>query len=85
MQRKHLHIHNIYWEAVRGDVTKTLNWLKNLLNKNSDGQHLVISDFNLHHPTWGGVKIEGDRETEQLLIIMNKRQLSLLLSQDSIT
>ena len=45
----------------------------------------MVGDFNLHHPTWGGVKIEGNREAEQLLIIMNERQLSLLLSQGFIT
>ena len=31
------------------------------------------------------MEIEGDRETEQLLTIMNERQLSLLLPQGSIT
>ena len=31
------------------------------------------------------MEIEGDRETEQLLTIINERQLSLLLSQGSIT
>ena len=44
-----------------------------------------MGDFNLHHPTWGGVEIEGDREAEQLLTIMDERQLSLLLPQGSIT
>ena len=70
---------------MRGDVTETLNWLNNLLNEDLNGQHLMVSDFNLHHPTWGGVKIERDREMKQLLIIMNERQLSLLLPQGSIT
>ena len=46
---------------------------------------MVVEDFNLHHPVWGGLEIEGDREAEQLLIIIDERQLSLLLPQDFIT
>ena len=84
-QRKCLHIYNIYQEAIRGDVTETLKQLNNLFEKDSDGQHVVVEDFNLHHPAWGGLGIEGDREAEQLLIIIDERQLSLLLPQGSIT
>ena len=49
-QRKCLHIHNIYQEAIRGDVTETLKQLNNLFEEDSDGQHVVVEDFNLHHP-----------------------------------
>ncbi len=84
-QRKCLHIHNIYREAIRGDVTETLERLNNLFEEDSDGQHVVVGDFNLHHPAWGGLGIEGDREAEQLLTIIDERQLSLLLPQGSIT
>ena len=46
---------------------------------------MVVEDFNLHHPVWGGLEIEGDREAEQLLTIIDERQLSLLLLQGFIT
>ena len=46
---------------------------------------MVVEDFNLHHPVWGGLEIEGDREAEQLLIIIDERQLFLLLPQGFIT
>ena len=49
-QRKCLHIHNIYQEAIRGDVTKTLKQLNNLFEEDSDRQYVVVEDFNLHHP-----------------------------------
>ena len=84
-QKKRLHIHNIYREAIRGDVTETLDRLNSLLEEDPDGQHMVVGDFNLHHPVWGGLEIEGDREAEQLLTIIDERQLSLLLPQGSIT
>ena len=45
----------------------------------------MVGDFNLHHPVWGGLEIEGDREAEQLLTIIDERQLSLLLPQGFIT
>ncbi|KAA6411453.1 MAG: hypothetical protein FRX48_04733 [Lasallia pustulata] len=84
-QKKRLHIHNIYREAIRGDITETLDQLNSLFNEDPEGQHLVVGDFNLHHPTWGRVEIEGDREAEQLLTIIDERQLTLLLPQGSVT
>lgn len=72
-QRKRLHIHNIYWEAIRGDITETLDQLNSLFEEDPDGQHVVVGDFNLHHFVWEGIKIEGDREAEQLLTIINER------------
>ena len=45
----------------------------------------MVRDFNLHHPAWRGLGIEGDREAEQLLTIIDEKQLSLLLPQDFIT
>lgn len=84
-ERKRLHIHNIYREAIRGDITESLDLLNSLLEEDPAGQHLVVGDLNLHHPTWGGLDVEGDREAEQLLTIMDEQQLSLLLPQGSIT
>ena len=81
---KCLHIHNIYREAVQGNITELLNLLNSLLKKDLEGQHLMIEDLNLHHPTWGGLNIKKDRKAEQLLTVMNERQLSLLLPQESI-
>lgn len=48
-QRKRLHIHNIYWEAITGDITETLDQLNSLFEEDPDGQHVVVGDFNLHH------------------------------------
>lgn len=56
-----------------------------MFEEDPDGQHMVVGDFNLHHPVWGGLEIEGDREAEQLLTIIDEGQLSLLLPQGSIS
>lgn len=84
-ERKRLHIHNIYREAIRGDVTESLDLLNSLLEEGREGQHLVVGDLNLHHPTWGGLDVEGGREAEQLLTVRDEQRLSLLLPQGSIT
>ena len=84
-ERKRLHIHNIYREAIQGDTTAALDLLNSVLEEDPEGQHLVVGDLNLHHPAWGGLDVEGDREAEQLLTIMDEQQLALLLPQGSIT
>lgn len=84
-ERQRLHIHNIYREALWGDITKSLDLLNHLIDEDPEGQHLVVGDFNLHHSTWGGLEVEGDREAKQLLTVMDERQLSLLLPQGSVT
>lgn len=83
-QPKRLCIHNVYREAVRGDTTATLKQLNSLL-ENDHWQHLIVGDFNLHHPTWGGLGVEEDPQAEQLAQMMDEHQLSLLLPQGSIT
>ncbi len=82
-QTKKLYIHNIYREALRGDITETLDHLNSLINP--DEQHLIVGDFNLHHPAWGGLAVKEDQQAEQLLTIMNEQQLSLLLPQGTVT
>ena len=66
-------------------MTEPLDLLNSLLEEDPEGQHLVVGDLNLHHPTWGGLNVKKDREAEQLLTIMDEQQLSLLLAQESIT
>ena len=80
-ESKCLHIHNIYHEAIQEDITELFNLLNSLLKKNSERQHLMIKNLNLHHSTWSDLNIKKDKETEQLLIVMNKKQLSFLLFQ----
>lgn len=82
-QSRCIHIHNLYREATRGNITAILDQLNGVLDE--EEQHLVVGDFNLHHPTWGGIGVEGDPQAEQLLQLMDERQLSLLLPQGSIT
>ena len=48
---KCLYIYNIYCEAVWKNITESLNLLNSILKKNSEKQHLMIENFNLHHST----------------------------------
>lgn len=51
-----------------------------------DGKHVVIGDFNLHHPAWGGIYITvTDRNSEDLLSIVEEYGLQLLLQKSTVT
>lgn len=69
-QSRCIHIHNLYREATRGNITAILDQLNGVLDE--EEQHLVVGDFNLHHPTWGGIGVEGDPQAEQLLQLMDE-------------
>src|SRR2546430_1757712 len=53
-----LHIHTVYSESPGALNTELrdspIYSLRQLLDK--PGEHLVLGDFNLHHPLWGGVR-----------------------------
>jgi hypothetical protein len=51
-----VHIHNVYYpvEGQDGNQPSTLPDLRKVLASNPEGEHLLIGDFNLHHPMWGG-------------------------------
>jgi hypothetical protein len=39
---------------------------------------MIIGDFNLHHPSWGGAGIRGDAEAEDLLEIMDSHDMEIV-------
>ena len=51
-----MHIYNVYSAGLGG--LRIVNWelpiyyLLQLLNE--PGEYIVVGDFNLHHPIWGG-------------------------------
>jgi hypothetical protein len=50
------------------------------------GQHLIVGDFNLHHPLWGGPNVTQAHDAADLLLSgMVENQLELLLLLGTIT
>ena len=49
------------------------------------GEYVVLGDFNLHHPIWGGVHIPTtDRNLEDLLSVVEENSFQLLLKKGTI-
>jgi hypothetical protein len=50
------------------------------------GRHLVIGDFNLHHPLWGGPGVSWSHAgAEQVVYYIQTGQLDLLLELETTT
>ncbi len=47
--------------------------------------HILLGDFNLHHPLWGGAQANADPMAENFISFFNAHFLHLLLPQGSIT
>lgn len=60
--------------------------LEKALAGRRDGENVVMGDFNLHHPAWGGIHIPvTDRNSEDLLSVVGEYGLQLLLKKGTIT
>ncbi len=47
-------------------------------------EHIILGDFNLHHPVWGGMEAKNDRDVESLLAIVEQHGLHLFLKTGTI-
>ena len=76
-----VHIHNIYNPSPTRDCPQgTLPTLRGVLSREMDGEHIVLGDFNLHHPLWGGIEQRPPhREADYLLSVVEEHQLNLIL------
>ena len=73
-------IMNVYNKQGKWDG---LNLLRSLVvNKDT---YLIVGDFNLHHPVWGGDDSEEDAEAEELLMLMDSAGLDCWLEPGTIT
>ena len=93
---KRIWITNIYNNPPENDPAVTLNLLRNTLSgKQPDGSidpifrssdhQLVVGDFNLHHPHWGGLHVKPDNESQNLLELADEFSLTQCLPQGTIT
>jgi exonuclease III len=76
-----VYIHNVYNPSPSPACPLgTLPLLERTLQVNPKEEHIVLGDFNLHHPHWTGVDNRGvEKEADELLTIAETNQLQLLL------
>ncbi|KAL6152343.1 hypothetical protein ACJQWK_05935 [Exserohilum turcicum] len=80
-------IHNIY-NAVGGGgpIGSTLVDVRAVLEKHSSNEQILLGDFNLHHPLWGGQNVRHiDPQAEDLIAIIEDFDLSNTLAAGTIT
>ncbi|EDN04466.1 predicted protein [Histoplasma mississippiense (nom. inval.)] len=79
-----IHIHNLYNpETSTGNSTIPL--LRTTVTEADSEKQIVVGDFNLHHPLWGGTRSDQDAEAEELVSLMADQQLELLIPPGTAT
>jgi endonuclease/exonuclease/phosphatase family metal-dependent hydrolase len=51
----------------------------------ASADNVLLGDFNLHHPNWGGPRVTPHRASQLLLSLQELHNLSLLLPPEKIT
>ena len=79
-------IHNIYNPmSNRGEKTR-LEDIRTILQEYHLNEQIILGDFNLHHPMWGGPAVrQTDSESEDLITIMEDFDMSNALLPGTIT
>lgn len=90
INEKHINIHNVYSlspESYSSDSPLTsVEMVKRLLSENAAEEHIILGDFNLHHPVWSGpARPTQHRAANQLLDVVRQAQLQLTLSPGTVT
>jgi hypothetical protein len=52
--------------------------MEKIRTNDREGEHMIVEDFNLHHPSWGGAGTQGDAEAEDLLEIMDAYDIEIV-------
>ncbi len=64
-------VNSTEWETPLGSMLLNVN--------NIEGEHLVVGDFNLHHPLWGGILVDqSNKGATQLVEAVEAGMLKLL-------
>lgn len=87
-QEEHrLTIHNIYNPARRSESNNTvLSDIRTVLHNNQANEQILLGDFNLHHPMWGGANVRHtDPESADPLATMKDFNLNCTLPPGTIT
>ncbi len=78
-----LRIHNIYNPG--GQETDGLNALQEVLIRNKDSEQIMLGDFNLHHPHWGGLDAHLDERAEHLILMAEEFAMEQALPVGTVT
>lgn len=78
-------IHNLYNPCKGSGEKSVIPILRNLLEENKDGEHVIVGDFNSHHPKWGGNHVIADADAYELIVMTEKYRLKRTLPVGTIT
>ena len=78
-----IHITNVYNPKVQRPRIAEPDILTDALAL--PGHHILLGDFNLHHPRWGGVHVHAEQAASDLLTLTATAQLDLATPQGAIT
>lgn len=68
------------------DRTGVLTALDEFLTRSGTAEQIVVGDFNLHHPMWGGERVvQADAEALELIEVMEHHGLESTLQPGTIT
>ena len=48
-------------------------------------EQIVLGDFNLHHPSWGGTEVQADQEADEPILLTEEFEMKQVLLQGTIT
>lgn len=54
-------------------------------NAGLGSEQIVLGDFNLHHPSWGGADVQADQEADDLILLMEEFEMKQVFPQGIIT
>ncbi|OOQ86154.1 putative reverse transcriptase [Penicillium brasilianum] len=80
-----LRIINVYNDQQRGAALDLLQGILSSMREQKEVSYLVLGDFNLHHPVWGGDAAPRDARAEDLLDLMESVGLDSWLAPGTIT
>ena len=43
-----------------------------MLGDSEDAEQIMLGDFNLYHPSWGGINVKIDNKAEDLILIVKE-------------
>ncbi|KAF4227803.1 hypothetical protein CNMCM8980_005984 [Aspergillus fumigatiaffinis] len=80
-------IHNVYNPMPSLEpANSAISTLQRVLGRWQGAEQIVVGDFNLHHPYWGGIKVQTpDPEAEEALQTIEESHLGLLYEPGTIT
>ncbi len=87
-EHKHIWVHNVYnpspSQYTTTDSASTLPLLQNVLME--EGEHVLMGDFNLHHPRWNNAgRYTYHAMADQLLEIIEEREMELGTPKGAVT